>query len=134
MKAPQPRVIERQALSAPAAGLYNWPASAILESNVRFTSVELKNWRNFSAASATLQKRLFLVGPNASGKSNFLDVFRFLHDIVAVGGGFKEAIGKRGGVSSLRCYAARGYPDISVAVTIGTESVGVTPFGIPFVS
>jgi predicted ATPase len=93
-----------------------------LEGNLRFTHIELKNWRNFSAASADLQKRLFLVGPNASGKSNFLDVFRFLHDIASVGGGFQEAVTKRRGVSSLRCYAARRYPDVSVEVAIGTDS------------
>lgn len=68
-----------------------------------------------------LQRRVFLVGPNASGKSNFLDVFRFLHDIVSVGGGFQEAVRRRGGVSSLRCLAARRYSDLVVRVGIGGE-------------
>ncbi|SRR5579883_2684391 len=93
-----------------------------LQSGTRFTHVALKNWRNFSAASVDLQKRVFLIGPNALGKSNFLDVFRYLHDIVAVGGGFQEAVRKRQGVSSLRCYAARRYPDISIAVSMGTDA------------
>ena len=66
---------------------------------VRFTHINLENWRNFSQVKVDLQGRVFLVGPNASGKSNFLDVFRFLHDIVAVGGGFQESVRKRGGVS-----------------------------------
>lgn len=92
-----------------------------LETGTRFTHVALSNWRNFSHAQVDLRKRVFLAGPNASGKSNFLDVFRFLHDIVAVGGGFQEAVLKRRGVSSLRCYAARRYPDISVQVDIGTD-------------
>ncbi|MBA2492469.1 MAG: ATP-binding protein, partial [Gammaproteobacteria bacterium] len=55
-----------------------------------------------------LQRRVFLIGPNASGKSNFLGLFRFLHDLVSVGGGFQEAVRKRRGISSLRCLAARG--------------------------
>jgi predicted ATPase len=88
---------------------------------VRFTHIDLENWRNFSQVKVDLQGRVFLVGPNASGKSNFLDVFRFLHDIVAVGGGFQESVRKRGGVSRLRCLAARRYPDIAVRVRIGND-------------
>jgi len=84
----------------------------------RFSRVLLENWRNFSEVAVHLQRRSFLVGPNASGKSNFLDVFRFLHDIVATGGGFQEAVQRRGGVSSLRCLAARQYSDIAVAVDV----------------
>ena len=61
------------------------------------------------------------MGPNAAGKSNLLDVFRFLHDIVAVGGGFQEAVRKRGGVSKLRSLAARRYPDVVVQVRIGND-------------
>jgi len=88
---------------------------------LRFTSIHLENWRNFALVEVDLQRRVFLVGPNASGKSNFLDVFRFLHDIVSVGGGFQEAVRRRGGVSSLRCLAARRYSDLVVRVGIGGE-------------
>ena len=68
----------------------------------RFKKVELSNWKNFQKVDVHLTKRVFLVGPNASGKSNFLDVFRFLNDIASVGGGFQHAVKKRGGVSSFR--------------------------------
>lgn len=88
---------------------------------IRFTRVHLENWRNFSQVRVDLQGRVFLVGPNASGKSNFLDVFRFLHDIVSVGGGFQEAVRKRGGVSRLRCLAARRYPEIVIQIGIGND-------------
>ena len=86
---------------------------------LQFRHIHLENWRNFLHADVDLQRRVFLVGPNASGKSNFLDVFRFLHDIVSVGGGFQEAVLKRGGVSDLRSLAARRYPDIVIRVQIG---------------
>jgi len=90
--------------------------------NLRFTNVFLENWKNFAKIDVDLQRRVFLVGPNASGKSNLWDVFRFLHDIVAVGGGFQNAVqDKRGGVSSLRCLAARRYSDIIVKVSIGND-------------
>jgi len=83
--------------------------------------VHLENWRNFTQVQVDLQRRVFLVGPNASGKSNLLDVFRFLHDLVSVGGGFQEAVRKRGGISRLRCLAARRYAEIVVQVRIGTD-------------
>jgi len=88
---------------------------------LRFTAVHLENWRNFTQATVALQQRVILVGPNASGKSNLLDVFRFLHDLVAVGGGFQEAVGKRGGVSRLRSLAARRQPEVVVQVQIGND-------------
>ena len=87
----------------------------------RFTSLSLENWRNFLVVDVDMQRRAFLVGPNASGKSNFLDVFRFLHDITAIGGGFQEAVRRRGGVSGLRALAARRYSDIGVSVTVGND-------------
>ena len=86
---------------------------------MQVTSLELENWKNFSHVKMDLQRRVFLVGPNASGKSNFLDVFRFLRDIVDVGGGFQEAVQWRGGVSAIRCLAARRYPEIGIRVTFG---------------
>ena len=87
----------------------------------RFTRVHLENWRNFTGVDVNLSRRVFLVGPNASGKSNLLDVFRFLYDLAAVGGGFQESVRKRGGVSRLRCLAARRYSDITVRVRLGND-------------
>jgi predicted ATPase len=85
---------------------------------MRFSMLHLENWRNFTIADAQLQQRMFLIGPNASGKSNFLDVFRFLRDIVRVGGGLEKAVEDRGGVSRLRSLAARRHPEIVIDVRI----------------
>ncbi len=90
-------------------------------SSMRFTRVQLNNWRNFTDIRVALSRRIFLVGPNASGKSNLLDAFRFLRDIVSIGGGFQEAVRKRGGVSSLRCLAARRYSDLILKVSVGNQ-------------
>jgi len=38
----------------------------------------LRNWRNFRFIDIDLTDRVFIVGPNASGKSNLLDALRFL--------------------------------------------------------
>lgn len=85
---------------------------------LRFVNVVLQNWKNFAFCKVGLANRVFLVGPNASGKSNFLDLFRFLRDLASPGGGFHEAVRRRGGVSAIRCLAARRYPDIELHVTV----------------
>jgi predicted ATPase len=89
---------------------------------MQFKHIILSNWRNFTLVDVSLALRMFLVGPNASGKSNLLDVFRFLRDIAKPGGGFQKAVTDRGGVSSLRCLAARRHPDITVEVHVGVSS------------
>lgn len=85
------------------------------------SKLRVENWRNFTLAEVTLARRVFLVGPNASGKSNFLDILRFLRDLVSVGGGFQEAVRRRGGVSRLRSLSARRYSDIGLVVTVSNE-------------
>jgi predicted ATPase len=99
---------------------------------LRFTTIRLENWRNFTHVETSLQRRAFLLGPNASGKSNFLDVFRFLHDLVRVGGGFQEAVRQRGGVSSLRCLAARRYSDVVIRVTVGEGNGNAWEYDLGF--
>ncbi len=82
------------------------------------THLLLKNWKNFRHAEVDLAKRIFLVGANASGKSNFLDVFRFLRDIAQSGGGLQKAIENRGGVSKIRCLFARQNPVIEIEISL----------------
>jgi predicted ATPase len=92
------------------------------DDTLRITRARLENWRNFQLADVELQRRVFLVGPNASGKSNFLDALRFLQDISSIGGGIQEAIRRRGGVSAIRSLAARKNPDVGLSVRIGTDA------------
>lgn len=75
--------------------------------SMRFTHVRASNWRNFKTLDFAIEDRLFLVGPNASGKSNLLDLFRFLGDVAGTGGGLASAIESRGGLSKLRSLFAR---------------------------
>ncbi len=88
---------------------------------MRFSRVELTNWKNFTKADVRLSDRAFLIGPNASGKSNFLDALRFLHDLAAPGGGLQRACEERGGVSKIRCLAGRSTPGVSIAVELLDE-------------
>ena len=89
------------------------------QTTLRFTRLRLENWRNFRQIDVELAQRVFLVGPNASGKSNFLDAFRFLHDVASQG--FQAAVRTRGGVSRLRNLSAPEDAEVMVAVSIGSD-------------
>ncbi len=80
--------------------------------------VILKNWKNFKEVDVPVTERAFIVGPNASGKSNFLDVFRFLRDVSKPGGGLQKAVLERGGIAKIRCLAARTFPDVQIEIHI----------------
>lgn len=95
--------------------------------------LKVENWKNFRKGEVNLSRRLFLVGPNASGKSNFLDIFRFLREIsLDTGGGFKQAIETRNGVSAIRCLFARQKPDISIEVEIKDDDDSVWTYHLSF--
>ena len=88
---------------------------------LRFRKLRLQNWKNFRDVEVELQDRMFLVGPNASGKSNLLDALRFLRDLASLGGGFGDAVRRRGGVSTIRCLAARRPSHVSIGVELEAE-------------
>jgi predicted ATPase len=83
---------------------------------MKITKISLKNWKNFRLLEVDIGDRLFIVGANASGKSNFLDSLRFMRDIVKHGGGLQYAVSQRGGISKIRCLAARGQPQVGIDI------------------
>ena len=89
-----------------------------------FRRLWLKNWKNFQEIDIEVRDRMFLVGADAAGKSNLLDAFRFLRDLASPGGGFGEAVVRRGGVSAVRCLAARRYPDVQIGVELRESGDG----------
>lgn len=92
---------------------------------MRIQKIRLRNWKNFKDAEASLGQRVFVIGPNASGKSNFLDAFRFLRDVAAFG--LVHAVDDvRGGVSAIRCLSARRYSAIDVEVQVEIDQVDWT--------
>jgi len=92
------------------------------QQQLRFTHLKLTNWRNFRDADLSLEKRVFIVGPNASGKSNLLDAIRFLSEIAqASAGGLQAAINARGSFSALRCLHSRRTPYVEIDAQIGTD-------------
>ena len=91
---------------------------------MRLTHVTVKNWRNFKEADFDLRDRMFVIGPNASGKSNLLDALRFLRHIASAGGGFQDAVARRGGMARIRCLAARNFNHgrVTLRIAIGDGS------------
>jgi predicted ATPase len=92
------------------------------------TRLILKNWRNFREADIRLQEFTYLLGANASGKSNLLDVFRFLCDLSKPqGGGIQKAINDRGGIKKLRCLHARRDPEVRIEMHLSDDFDNLKP-------
>lgn len=86
------------------------------------SKLKLQNWRNFKKIEVDLRDRVYVVGPNASGKSNLLDVFRFLRDVAKPkGGGLQRAVEARGGMAKLRCLLARRDPEVLIEVELAQK-------------
>lgn len=88
--------------------------------------IKLYNWKNFHDCDVTLSERCFIIGANATGKSNFLDAIRFLRDIVKQGGGLQSAVDQRGGISKIRSLSARNRTDVCVEIEL-TENGSSQP-------
>lgn len=90
---------------------------------MQITRVSLKNWRNFRSLDIPMRDVTYILGPNASGKSNLLDVFRFLRDVSKpTGGGLQAAVIARGGISKLRCLHARRDPEVCIDIELSGSS------------
>jgi predicted ATPase len=99
---------------------------------MRFTAIKLENWRNFLSVETELQRRAFLVGPNASGKSNYLDAFRFLRDVADVQGGLQRAVDSRGGVSQIRSLHARRQPGVAIEAKLDLDADEIWTYRLEF--
>ena len=80
------------------------------------SKIELFNWKNFHRCEVGVQERCFVVGANAAGKSNFIDALRFLRDVAKQGGGLQTAVRVRGGITKIRCLAAREQSNVKLAI------------------
>lgn len=91
---------------------------------MRIDHLSLKNWRNFKSVDIEVGDRLFIIGPNASGKSNLLDALRFLGDVAGVGGGLQHAVESRGGIKRVRCLSARNFNHgwVGIELSLNNES------------
>ena len=79
--------------------------------------IALENWKNFSRVDVACGMRVFLIGPNAAGKSNFLDALRFMRD-VTLHGLSKAVADLRGGVNAVRHADARKNAGVTLALDL----------------
>lgn len=90
--------------------------------------IRLKNWRNFRSLDVPLRHVTYVLGPNASGKSNVLEALRFLRDVSKQqGGGLQAAIAQRDGISKVRCLHARRDPEVEIDIELSRELDQATP-------
>ena len=89
--------------------------------DVKLTHIAITNWRNFAHIEFDLSSRLFVVGPNSSGKTNLLAALRFLSDIARRG--LVAASEDWGGPER---YVRSGTDSASFAVTVDVDTREVT--------
>ena len=90
---------------------------------MQITRLKLKNWLNFRSVDVPLGPRTNLIGANASGKSNFMEVFRFLRSLAQKdGGGLQHAVKERNGLGKLRSLHARRDPVLRIEVELLDDS------------
>ena len=88
---------------------------------MKLTHIAITNWRNFAHIEFDLSSRLFVVGPNSSGKTNLLAALRFLSDVARFG---LAATSERWGGPER--YFRSGTDSASFAVTVDVDSREVT--------
>ena len=77
--------------------------------------VKITNFRSFKEAEVHLGAFNVLIGANASGKSNFVQLFRFLRDIRKEG--LDNAISLQSGVEYLRNINIGNSQKLSIEIT-----------------
>ena len=88
---------------------------------MKLTHIAITNWRNFAHIEFDLSSRLFVVGPNSSGKTNLLAALRFLSDVARFG---LAATSERWGGTER--YFRSGKEEASFTVTADVDTRQVT--------
>jgi predicted ATPase len=86
--------------------------------------IRIRNFKSFKDVEVDLGLTNVLVGPNMSGKSNFIDVFRFLLDLIVPAPniqGLSNAMNKRNG---FREIAWKGESSNMIALTLDGTVIG----------
>lgn len=94
---------------------------------MKITKIEISNFKSFDNQSIHLNDFNLLVGANASGKSNLVQAFQFLRDIV--NHGLENAISLQGGVEYLRNIKIAPSQPLSFRIIMQGEFKGFWPGG-----
>ena len=88
---------------------------------MKLTHIAITNWRNFAHIEFEMSSRLFVVGPNSSGKTNLLAALRFLSDVARRG--LVAASEDLGGPSR---YIHAGADSVSFSVSADVDTRHIT--------
>lgn len=81
--------------------------------------IRVSNFKSFEDIEVELGKLNVLIGPNASGKSNFIEIFKFLRDVATLG--LNNALSLQGGIEYLRNVKIGAFKDFSVQIIYDTD-------------
>lgn len=95
------------------------------------SKVEVENFRTFRKSEANLRDFNLLIGANASGKSNFLDIIKFLSDVAE--SNLEDAISIQGGIQEIVNQKIGHEKDVSLDFEIN-EVDEIAPFPTPIES
>src|SRR6266852_4999021 len=96
----------------------------------RISNLKVQNFKSFNKLEVNFNDFDVVIGQNASGKSNFIQIFRFLRDIE--NHGLDNAISIQGGLEFLRNVNIGASENVTIEVTAEIGSTGSLrpfPFG-----
>ena len=93
--------------------------------------IRIANFKSFADQTVELNDFNLLVGANASGKSNFVQVFKFLSDIATHG--LEDAISLQGGVEYLRNIKIGNAQPLCFHLAVKDDSLSTRKSGWPLI-
>jgi len=92
--------------------------------------IEIQNFKSFRHQTIELGQFNVLIGANASGKSNFLQIFQFISDIAHHG--LINAISMQGGIEYLRNTNLAGQKDFALKIVLDSTPEMAYEFALHF--
>jgi len=92
--------------------------------------IEIQNFKSFRQQTIELKSFNVLIGANASGKSNFLQIFQFISDIAHHG--LSDAISMQGGVEYLRNTNLANQKDLTLKIVVDSTPEMAYEFSLHF--
>jgi predicted ATPase len=96
---------------------------------MKLTRLRVKNFKSFKKIDVSFGNFNVIIGANASGKSNFVSLFKFLKDIVTEG--LEDAISLQGGINWVRNVNSSPWEHLAVELFFDTKE---TPLIADYVS
>lgn len=84
--------------------------------------IHVRNFKSIKEATLNLEPLTVIVGANAAGKSNIINVFRFISNIITVG--IDNAIALQGGIPCLTNACLKKGTPIEISFTVNLSSEG----------